>query len=490
VKVLFHLITAGRYGIFRDELYYLATAEHLDWGYVDQPPAIAAFTWFARHAFGDSLLGIRLLPALAGGALVILTAKLAAEMGGRRFAQALSAAAVAIVPILLVMHHWMTMNAFEPLIWVSAAWCVLRALNTRQSRYWFVFGVLIGIGMETKYSVAFFVIGVVIGLLATRERYTLKDRWFWLGALVAFLIFLPNLIWLVRHDFPFLELMRNIRRTDRDVVRGPLAFVADQAQILNPITLPLWTAGFAWLFFSRDGRRWRVLAWTYCAMLVMFIVLHGKNYYLVPAYPMLFAAGAVAFERVSQKRWYWTRAVYAAAIIVAGVALAPLTAPVLSPDGYVRYQQLLGVEPSRAENQDTGPLPQYFADEFGWEEMTREVARIYNGLSPEDRAKAAIFANNYGEAGAIDFYGPKYGLPKAISNHQSYWLWGPRDYTGEIVIVLGSDGRGDREHFQTVEVAGRAQHPYSRRDEYFDIFLCRRLTTSLSALWPQIKKWN
>jgi hypothetical protein len=489
-KVLFHLFTAGRYGIFRDELYYLATAEHLDWGYVDQPPAIAAITWFARHVFGDSLLGIRLLPALAGGALVVMTGTLAREMGGRRFAQGLAALAVAVVPIYLIMHHWMTMNAFEPLIWMACAGCIVRALKTGESRYWVGFGVLVGIGMETKYSMAFFAVGAVVGLLATPARYTLKNRWFWIGSLVAFLLFLPNLIWLVQHHFPFLELMSNIRRTNRDVVRGPLEFVADQAKILNPITFPLWAAGLAWLFFSAAGKRWRVLGWTYFVMLVIFIVLRGKNYYLAPAYPMLFAAGAVAFQGLAEKRWFWLRVAYAGLMIVSGVLLAPLSAPILPPAGYTRYQQMLGVEPVRAENQRTGPLPQYFADEFGWEEMTREVARIYNGLSPEERAKTAIFANNYGEAGAIDYFGPKYGLPKATSNHQSYWLWGPREYTGEIVLVLGSDGRGDREHFKSVEIAGRAEHPYSRLDERFDIFLCRGLNTSLPSLWPEIKKWN
>jgi hypothetical protein len=178
------------------------------------------------------------------------------------------------------------------------------------------------------------------------------------------------------------------------------------------------------------------------------------------------------------------------AVLLTGVVLAPLTAPLLAIETYVRYRNLLGLEPIRAENQRTGALPQYFADEFGWEEMTREVARVYHGLPPDQRASTAIFANSYGQAGAIDFFGPKYGLPKAISNHQSYWLWGPREYTGDTVIVLGSDGSGDREHFNRVEVVGRAQHPYSRLDERFDIFLCSGLTSDLRTFWPQIKNWS
>jgi hypothetical protein len=186
----------------------------------------------------------------------------------------------------------------------------------------------------------------------------------------------------------------------------------------------------------------------------------------------------------------WSRPVYVALIVVLTCVLAPLTVPVLSAENYIRYQKTLGLEPPKAENQPTGPLPQHFADEFGWEEMAREVGRVYNALPPEQRAKTAIFANSYGQAGAIDFFGAKYGLPKSISNHQSYWLWGPRDYTGESVIVLGSDGAGDREHFASVEVAGKTDHPYSRRDEHFEIFLCRDLNASLQALWPRMKKFN
>jgi hypothetical protein len=543
-KLLAQLLTAGRYGIFRDELYYLACSEHLAWGYVDQPPVIAFIAWFARHVFGSSLLGLRLLPAIAGAALVWLTGQLAREMGGGRFAQALAALAAFAVPILLVFHHWLTMNAFEPLIWLGAVWCVLRAINTGNAKYWLWFGVVIGLGMETKYTVIFFTLGIVAGLLLTSHRRFIKSKWLWLGAFAALLIFLPNLLWLINHKFPFLELMHNIRESGRDVARGPLAFIADQAMIMNPILAPLWIAGLLWLFFGKEGGRYRILGWAYVVMLVTFIVLRGKNYYLAPAYPMLFAAGAIAFERITsyvqgptskvqgqlntgtagvspvdrgvtstisedvnstklkvrkgglpplfsmRRLSFALRAFYVTLIILVSAALAPLSAPILSPGTYVRYQEALGMEPPKAENQPTGPLPQHFADEFGWEDMVREVAKVYNALPPEERAQTAIFCNSYGQAGAIDFFGPKYGLPKAISNHQNYWYWGPRDYTGAIVIVLGSDGEGDREHFKTVEVVGHTFHPYSRRDEHFPILLCRGLNQDLHTLWPSIKKWD
>ena len=483
---LFHLLIANRYGIFRDELYYLACSEHLDWGYVDQPPMIAFTGWIARHVFGESLIGLRFLPAAAGAVTVWLTGKLAREFGGGTFAQALAALATFAAPVFLLMHHWLTMNAFEPLIWLACAWCMACAINRAEPRYWLWFGVLIGLGMENKYSTAFFAFAVAGALLLTPQRRFLASKWLWLGALCSLLIFLPNLIWLVRHDFPFLELMRNIRSGHRDVVRGPFAFMVDQAMIMNPVLCPLWIAGLAWLCLSR----FRIVGWTYILLLGTFIVLKGKNYYLAAAYPMLFAAGAVAFENTSRMRMRWSRPVYVGLVAIVTGLLAPLSVPLLSPETYIRYQKALGFEPPKAENQATGPLPQHFADEFGWEEMARKVGEVYNALPTEQRAKTAIFANGYGQAGAIDFFGSKYGLPKAICRHQNYWLWGPRDYTGESVIVLGSDGTGDREHFASVVSAGRTDHPYSRRDEHFEIFVCRGLNTTLQALWPKAKKWN
>jgi 4-amino-4-deoxy-L-arabinose transferase-like glycosyltransferase len=489
-NLLFHLLIANRYGIFRDELYYLACSEHLGAGYVDQPPLIAFIAWIARHLFGESLLGLRFLPALAGAATVWLTGKLARELGAGVFAQALAALACFAAPVFLLMHHWLTMNAFEPLIWLACAWCIVRAIDRDEPRYWLWFGILIGVGMENKYSTAFFAFAVAAALLLTPQRRFLANRWIWIGALCSLLIFLPNLIWLFRHDFPFLELMHNIRKTHRDVVRGPVAFILDQAMIMNPILFPLWIGGLVWLFLSETGSRYRILGWIYVLLLVAFIVLKGKNYYVAAAYPMLFAAGAVAFENISRLRMRWSRPLYVAAMVLITALLAPLSVPVLSAENYIRYQKSLGFEPPKSENQRSGPLPQHFADEFGWEDMARKVGEVYKALPPEQRAKTAIFANGYGQAGAVDFFGKKYGLPKAISNHQSYWLWGPRDYTGESVIVLGSDGTGDREHFATVESAGRTDHPYARRDEHFDIFVCRDLNTTLQALWPKAKKWN
>jgi hypothetical protein len=489
-KLLLHLFTAARYGIFRDELYVLDCSKHLDWGYMDHPPLFDLMVWFWRHVFGESLLSLRALPAFGGAALVWLTGVLTAEMGGGRFAQALSALAVFFVSAYLIIDHQMMMNAFEPLIWMGCAWCIIRAINRSDPRYWLLFGIIAGIGTETKYSIAFFMFGTLVGLLFTPSRRFLRSSWLWLGVLSAFALFLPNLVWSIRHDFPFLELMHNVRMSGRDVVRPPLAFIADQATIHNPVLFPLWALGLLWLLVAQRGRPYRILGITFLVVLTTLMLLHGKNYYVSPVYPMLFSAGAIAFEDFTGRRWRGARAAYVSVVVVIGLLIAPFVVPILPVDTFIRYQRASGYPIPASEHQRNGPLPQYYADEFGWEDMVRATAKAYYRLSPGDRAKACIFANDFGEAGAIDYFGPRYGLPKAISNHVNYWLWGPDHFSGAIVLVLGSDGTGDREHFRSVEAAGVVDNPYSRLDEHFTIWLCRDLTFDVQKMWPQLKKLN
>lgn len=490
-KLLFHLLLANRYGIFRDEMYGLACAEHLDWGYVDHPPGGIVITWIAAHLFGTSLLGLRFLPALAGATLVAMTGMIARELGGRTFAQALAAFAICVVPVYAIADHWLMMNAFEPLAWLGCLWCALRAIQTGAARPWIWFGVIAGIGVELKYSILFLVAALLIGLLLTPERRQLKRPALWIGLGVAVMLGLPNLIWQAAHGFPFLELTRNIHAGERDVVRAPLAYLLDQMAIMQPALAPLWILGAGWLLLGPARQRYGAFGWAFVLVIAAFLALHGKNYYDTPVYPIAFAAGAVGFEKFTQRTFgTGLRVAYFSAVAIGGLALLPLAAPILAPDTFIRYQAWLGITPSPFEHQRTGPLPQWFADEFGWEDMVREIARVYHTLTPAERAKTAIFSNNWGEAAAVDYFGPKYGLPHAICKHNSYWLWGPRGYTGEIVIMLHSDGRHDPEFFRTVEKVGHVEHPYSRRDAWFDIYLCRGLKADFRALWPQLKQFD
>jgi len=490
-KLLLYFYTGRHYGHFVDELYYLACSRHLDWGYVDQPPLIAVLTWLVRSVLGQSLAAVRLLPALAGVAEVVLTALIAREFGGKRFAQALAAMAALIAPGILGVDGFLSMNAFEPLFWMGCAYLLIRLIKTENEKLWIWFGVLAGFGLENKYSMLIFGAGLVLGMLLTPQRHLLASRWLWAGGAIAFLIFLPNLVWNVQHHFPFLELQANIRASGRDVPLGPVAFFVQEILLMHPLTLPIWLGGL-WFFFRIEaGKPFRAIGWAWIFTAAMIVTLSPRVYYLFPAFPVLFAAGGVVWEQLlASPRRTWLKIAYPVLMLLGGAVLAPLAIPVLSPEGYVRYTKALGFGQPAIETHEPGPLPQIFADQFGWDEMAASVARIYNALPPDVRARTAIFAQTYGQAGAIDLFGPKYGLPPAISGHQSYFLWGPREYTGESMIVMDDSEESLDRLFTGVRKAGRVYHPYSMPYQHFDLFYCQGMRQPLQEIWPRLKKWD
>lgn len=493
VILLVHLATAGVYGLFVDELYFLACGEHLAWGYVDMPPLTALQAWLTRMLLGDSLLALRLLPALAGAGLVVLTGALARQFGGRGFAQGLAALAVAVAPGYLLVDSYLSMNSIEPLLWMGCALVLIRIIQSGNVRLWVWFGVLAGLGLENKQTMLMFAGALVAGLLLTAERGHMANRWFLLGGLAAFLIWLPNLVWMIGHHFPHLELLANIRRNQRNVALSPVQFVGQQILAMHPLAAPIWLAGLWSLLISRRGRQYRALGWAYLLALGALLLTGGRFYYLLPVYPMLFAAGAVAIDRWRLRpRWGWMRPAYVTLLAVTGILLAPIAMPVLPPEALVQYTQSLGMAQPQLEHRRSSALPQLFADRFGWPEMVATVATVYNGLPPDQRTQTAIYANDYGEAGAIDFYGPALGLPKAISGHLTYWYWGPREYTGESVIVLGEQRRETLErYFTDVEDVAGVGHPYAMASQHFRVYLCHGPKgQTLQQLWPELKNWN
>jgi 4-amino-4-deoxy-L-arabinose transferase-like glycosyltransferase len=489
-KLLLHLYAGRHYGCFIDELYYLACAGHLSWGYVDQPPLIAWIAKIARVLLGDSLPAIRFLPALAGAAKVLLAGLIARELGGRRFAQGLAALSILVAPGFLAVDNWLSMNVFEPLFWMACAYLVIRIVRTGNHKLWLWFGLLAGIGLENKYSMLIFGFGVIVGLLLTPERRFFRRPWFWVAGLVAFLIFLPNLVWNVQHHFPFLELQQNIQRSGRNVPLPPLAFLGQELLTMHPLAAPVWLAGLWFLFFRRQGKPFRALGWAWLIAAALIVILNPRAYYLYPAFPILFAAGGVMWESwLIRPRLQWIKPVYVALMVLSGAAFLPAVLPVLPVEMYIRYAAAMHLQQPRIETFKLGPLPQLYADQFGWEEMAATVARVYNGLPPDVRAKTAIFGQNYGQAGAVDLFGPKYGLPKAISAHQTYYLWGPRGYTGESMIVMAGRREVLEKRFAVVEKVARVEHPYSMPYEHFDVFYCRGLSQPLKDLWPKLRAW-
>jgi len=491
VKLLVHLYAGRHYGYFVDELYYLACADHLDWGYVDQPPLIALIAKAARVLLGDSLPAIRLFPALAGAAQGLLTGLVARELGGRRFAQGLAALSLLVAPGVLATSHWLSMNAFEPLFWTGCAYVVTRIIKTENPKLWMWFGLLAGVGLQNKHSMFMFGFSIVAGLALTSERRFLRTRWFGVAGLLAFLIFLPNLLWNIRYDFPFLELQANIRASGRNVPLPPLAFIREVFISLLPLNAPIWLAGLWFFFFRAEGKRFRALGWAWLITAAAIMWLNPRVYYLFPAFPALLAAGGVMCESwLRRPSWRWVKPAYVALLVLLGAAFAPVAIPVLPVETFIRYSAALGIQQPRVETHRLGPLPQLFADQFGWEEMAATVAGVYHALPPEVRARTAIFGQNFGQAGAVDLFGPKYGLPKAISGHQSYYLWGPRGYAGESMIVMDDRREVLEKLFAEVKFAARVGHPYAMPYEHFDVFYCRGLKQPLKELWPRLKKWE
>ena len=491
VALLVHLLTNGRYGYFRDELYYIACGRHLAFGYVDQPPLSILLLRFSQILFGNSLFAIRFFPALAGAATVALTGLIARELGGRGWAIALACAASLCALFNLAVGNFFSMNAFEPLLWMGCIYLVVRVINGGSPKLWLWLGALLGLGLENKHSTVFFAAGIFVALLLTPERRYFIGKWIWFGGLIAFAIALPNILWEVQHHWPTYELLSNIAHSNKNVALSPIQFILQQIVFMNAGTLPLWLAGLSWLFGSRDGRRYMALGIIYLVMLAEFIILHGKSYYLAPAYPMLFAAGAVAFERIFATRMKWLKPGLLILILATGALFAPLAVPILAPGKLVAYIRAIHLEPPRTETSHTAQLPQVFADQFGWVEMVGSVAHVYHHLRPEDRKRAAIFCQNYGEAGAIDFFGPRFGLPPAISGHQNYFLWGPRDWTGEVVLVLDTNDEDERDQFASVEDLGQiVSSPWAMSFERrAHIYLCRDLKISVHEFWPRVKKW-
>lgn len=513
-KLFLHFTFNSNYGYFRDELYFLACGEHLAWGYPDHAPMVALMARASRFLLGDSLFAIRFFPAVAGAVKIFLTAVLVKEFGGRAFAAFLACLCVLCAPIFITIDNLLSMNSLEPVFWMLPVYFAVKAIKgtsprvsksgefeletqnsapgPRHSLNWLFFGLFAGLGLMNKHSMLFFGFAIFVGLLSTNARKVFLDKYFWLGGAIAFSIFLPNIIWEFQNDFATLELLQNVRRSGKNVEMSPLRFFVSQILGMFPTAFPVWLAGIYFLIFDKNGKRFRFLGIAYIVLLALMIYLKAKDYYLAPVYPMLFAAGAVWFEQITEKirTLRFVRYALPLLIFVPFIFIAPVGLPVLPVAKLIAYQNALGIKPPKSEVGHEGVLQQIYGDQFGWREMVEKTAQVYNSLPPEEREKAGIFASNYGEAGAIDFFGGQYDLPKAISPHQSYFLWGPREYTGDVLILLGSKKADAEKACESVEEAAQVNHPYAMAEEKFTILICRKTKKPLPEIWPSLKHWN
>jgi hypothetical protein len=493
LQLVLHLWVNARDSFFRDELYYMAAAQHLDLGYVDFPPFVALATGFARAVLGSSVLAIRLLPAISGATLVLITAAMVVELGGGLLAQCLAAITVALGPVFLGSSGLMSMDPFDQLWWGLTAFVLLRLIKRGEPRLWLLFGLVAGAGMMTKVTMAFYCFALVVGLLLTPGRRLLFSRWLVFGGLIAFVIFSPYILWQVLHGFPTLDFWK-FYATSKTFPVTPLEFFGQQVQTINPLALPLALAGLYFWFFVPGGKSYRVFGWAYLILYVLFTIQKAKFYFLSPAYPVLFAGGAYALEQFvrTRPRLNWLQMAYVRTILISGVLIAPFSIPILSTDNFIRLSSFLGgTTEVKTERLQSSALPQHFADRYGWPEMVAAVKQAYDTLAPQEQAQACIATSNYGEAGAVDFYGPALGLPKAISGHNSYYIWGPDGCTGQVVISVGIAQSDLAPSFESVQAAGQVECGYCMPFENgAPILIARGLKVSIRDAWPSVKSFN
>ena len=487
VTLAVHLIGNPHYGFFRDELYFIVCGRHPAFGYVDQPPLTPLLAALSQ-VFGLSLFALRAVPAICLAIATYTAVVLAEEFEGRAFAKNLSGLVMLAAPEMMALGSRLSPDAVELCMWALIALWMLRLARGADPRLWLAVGAATAVAAWSKYTIVFFAAALLIGLLVTPQRKALKTWWFPAGALLAVALVLPNLIWQVQHDYPMLQLLEN--DYGKFLLKDP-PFPLQQIVIMSPLLSVVWLTGLVWLSFLRSTR---FLGIAYLALIGIMWALDAKNYYAGPVYPYLIAAGAVPFERWTAGSRAW-RVATVAAIAILAIPSAPFVMPVLPLRTFVAYQEALGTffdlrfHVDRNAGNDV-PI-QYYADMTGWPQLASTVVQIYGHLPPSERAQAAIFTHNVGEAAAIDLYGRPGGLPPVLSGNNNYWLWGTHGMSGNVLIDVNGSLRDDRVRFSSVRLAAIFHNPYAMPYENnLRIYVCRGIRRPLAALWPKLRNYS
>ena len=483
VFLALHIATSGQYGFHRDELATLDDARHVAWGFVAYPPLTPAVGRLALSLFGPSLIGIRLFPIIALSIVLIFSGLMARELGGNRKAQILTALAVAIVPIVAIQTALLQYVSFDYLWGVLLTYSLMRLLNSENPRWWLPIGAVIGLGMMTKYTMAFFAVTLVGALLITRGRRYLLSPWLWIGVAISLLIVMPNLIWQWRHNFISLEFLRHIHA--RDVGQGRTrGFVPEQLFVcINVQLFPLAFMGL-WFYFTDRGRKFRMLSWMFVLTFTLFLVAKARSYYLGPLYPMLIAAGSVVWEQ-----WIAVRSSRS------GAAIQRVTWALVALGAIISLALLTPIAPINSRLwHATAKIQDNFKEEIGWTDLAATVARVYDSLPANDRSQTGIIVGNYGEAGAINLYGPKYNLPLAISGTNSAWYRSYPQSQPQTLIAVGLDDDFLKEHFERCDLVAHNTNPYGVINEesryHPNIYLCHYLLQPWPEFWSHFQRFG
>jgi len=485
LKIVMHLPFLTRYGYHQDELYFIACGNHIGLGYVDHPPLVPWIARLATELFGHSLFGLRIFALLSGAAAVFLTGLLVRRLGGGRFAQGLACLVMLTTPVFLRTGNLFCILAFELLFWILGYHIIVRIIQEDRPWLWLWLALVVGLGLLTKHSLLFFVFGLVVGLLFTGMRRYFKSLYLYAGGGIAFLVFLPNIFWQIKHGWPTISFIINLNKNLMEGI-SLFQFVAGQFLYMHPLNAAIWIAGLVF-FFSRKGKSYRLLAWLWISVFVLLMISKSKIYYLAPAYPCLIAGGSIVVGDWLSRRVKKTLR-YAVIVVLAagGIALMPLSVPMFPITTTEQYMDAITFGAFENIYELTGDLRAM----FGWRERVSEVAKVYNSLPEGERQRTIILAAGYGNAGAVDYFGKPLGLPEARSLSMSYWLWGLPDGPIETVIGMGFSKKSMEGVFHEVELVAEIElEQVNPWETPFPISICRRPKVSLQSVWNRNRPW-
>lgn len=470
--VIPYLLQHPVYEPHRDEFLYLAEGRHLAFGFMEVPPMLSIFAGLT-YVFGGSMFWVKLWPSLFGAATFIIAGKIVQSLGGKAFALILLFLPFVFGAYLRLFFLFQP-NPPEIFFWTMIAFSLTRYTQTDNNKWLYVFGVSVALGMLSKYSVAFYTISILGGILFTKHRTIFINKHFWFAAITGFIIFLPNLAWQYLNHFPVIVHMNELRETQLQYI-SPLGFLSDQL-FMNLPCFFIWITG---LLYTLLSKQYRFVGLAYVFVITLLLISHGKNYYALGAYPILFAFGAIQLERFTAVKRKWLHTVLIIFPTALGLFFLPIALPILPPQQLAEVYVKFGTKNTGAlkwEDLKDHPLPQDFSDMLGWEEMTQKVAKAYNMLSDAEKADASIFCNNYGMAGAVNYYGPKYNLPPAYSDNASFLYWIPSK-PKMTNFVLVSDDPDEQQHdfakgFKSVIKVDSVTSEYAReKGDYIYLFI-------------------
>lgn len=486
IKLGIHFIGNVNYGFHRDELLHLACADHLDWGYMEFPPLIGWIGKSGKVLFGKSLFATRLFPTLSGLAMMLLTVSMVKELGGK-----LLATVLALASFLGVLAYWRNHTLFQPVVfdqlfWTIGSFLLIRYLNRGKSSLLLWIGLVAGLGLLNKTTMLFWGMGIAIGLLFHRKAVVYKSKEIWLGGLIAFVIFLPNLLWQWQHDFPIFDHLNRLYAAHLEEI-SPWDFWDSQLWAMNPLNLVIWISALGFLLFRSKWKTYRPVAIAFLSSGLLMYFFKAKGYYFFAAYPPLIAAGSVVLTEWLQGKWNqnarWAIGIFVVLLLLVSFVQLPYLAPVMPIEKFAEYAEL----PTNAEGRLEG-LTSDYADMFGWEEQVALVDSVYQTLSADEKANCIIWAENYGEAGAVQLLGKKYDLPAPVCKHGSFWMWGSGKASGEIAISLGNEDGAVDYFFEEKTLIKTIKHKYAIDEEHnIPLYLCRKPKVKLSDYWPEFR---